>query len=154
MPQSDRSDLYCLISLQSPSLWSTLLWSDHSPELCLILFVSNVSNTINSGHYNYAPLCLLCSVIIDWVLSSWIVSVWIWFLRSGLSFTPLVLQKFENKVSLGYISPSSSVYYDIEFVNNLNIELIFIIVNIIQYLSRNAAGILLLYSDPDLHFFS
>ena len=41
--------------------------------------------------------------------------------------------------------------YNIEVINNLNIEFIVIVVNRTQYPTRNDAGILVLNSDPDLH---
>ena len=45
------------------------------------------------------------------------------------------------------------MYYNIEVINNLNIEFIVIVVNITQYMTRNNADILVLNSDTDSHFF-
>ena len=45
------------------------------------------------------------------------------------------------------------MYYNIEVINNINIEFIVIIVNRTQYLTRNNAGIFVLNSNPDSHFF-
>ena len=44
------------------------------------------------------------------------------------------------------------MYYNIEVFNNLNIYFIVIIVNRTKYLTPNYACILMLNSDPDLHF--
>ena len=44
------------------------------------------------------------------------------------------------------------MYYNIEVINNLNVDFIFIGTNRTQYLNRNDAGILVLNSDPDSHF--
>ena len=44
------------------------------------------------------------------------------------------------------------MYYNIEMINNINIEFIVIVFNITQYPTCNDAGILLLNSDPDSHF--
>ena len=46
------------------------------------------------------------------------------------------------------------MYYNIEVINNLNMGFIVIVVNIMQYLTRNDAGILVLKSDPDSHFWA
>ena len=45
------------------------------------------------------------------------------------------------------------MYYNIEVINNLNIEFTIIVVNRTQYPTRNDTGILMLNSDPDSHFF-
>ena len=45
------------------------------------------------------------------------------------------------------------MHYNIEVVNNLNIEFIVIVVNRTQYPTRNDAGMLVLNSDPYSHFF-
>ena len=60
---------------------------------------------------------------------------------------------FENNSQLRYTSPSPSMYYGIEVINGLNIEFIVILTNRMQYPTRNYAGILMLNSNPDLHFF-
>ena len=44
------------------------------------------------------------------------------------------------------------MYSNIEVINNLNIEFIFIVFNITQYPNCNDAVILVLKSDPDSHF--
>ena len=43
--------------------------------------------------------------------------------------------------------------YNIELINNLNIDFIVIIFTAMQSPTRNAAGILVLNSDPDSYFF-
>ena len=45
------------------------------------------------------------------------------------------------------------MYYNIEVINNLNMEFIVIVINRTQYPTFNDTGILILNSDPDLHFF-
>ena len=45
------------------------------------------------------------------------------------------------------------MYYNIEVINNLNIYFIVIIMNRIKYMICNDAGILVLKSGPDSHFF-
>ena len=104
-----------------------------------------------STHY---PLCLLCSALIVRTRSTWLGLVWISSLISDLSFAPLDPIIFlKNNLQLGYTSPSSSVYYNTEAINNINIDFIVIIVTRMQSPTRNAAGILVLCSDPDSHFF-
>ena len=44
------------------------------------------------------------------------------------------------------------MYYNIEVINNINIEFIVIFVNRTQYPTCNDVGILVLNSNPDLHF--
>ena len=56
-----------------------------------------------------------------------------------------------NNLPLGSVSPSSSVYYNIEVIKNPNIDLIVIIFTRMQSPNRIAAGILALKSDPDSH---
>ena len=46
------------------------------------------------------------------------------------------------------------MYYNIEVINNNKIDFIVIVLNITQSLTHNSAGILVLNSDPDSHFFS
>ena len=45
------------------------------------------------------------------------------------------------------------MYYNIEVINNLHIQLIAIVVNITQYLTCNNTGILILSSNTDSHFY-
>ena len=45
------------------------------------------------------------------------------------------------------------MYYNIEVISNINIEFIVIVVNRTQYPTYNNAGILVLNSDPDSHFY-
>ena len=44
------------------------------------------------------------------------------------------------------------MYYNIEVINNLNIEFIVIVANRTQYLTCNDTGILMLNNNPDSHF--
>ena len=46
------------------------------------------------------------------------------------------------------------MYYNIEVINKINLELLIIVVNRIQYLTRNNTGILMLNNDPDSHLLS
>ena len=57
-----------------------------------------------------------------------------------------------NNLPLGSVSPSSSVYYNIEVINNLNIDVIVIIVARIQFTTCNNAIILVLNIYPDSSF--
>ena len=44
------------------------------------------------------------------------------------------------------------MYYNIEVINNLNMEFIIIVINRMHYMNRNDAGILVLNSDSDSRF--
>ena len=58
----------------------------------------------------------------------------------------------KNNSPLSYTSTSSNMCYNIEVINNINIEFIFIIINRTNYLTRNNAGILVLNRYPDSRF--
>ena len=116
-------------------LQSALLQSDHSPQLCLLRSACSIFALLNSDCSAHAPICLdqiaqICSV----------------FRYSGTS------NFSSNNPPLRYTSNSLRMYYNIEVINNLNIEFIVIVINGTQYPNRNVAGILVLNSDPDLHF--
>ena len=60
----------------------------------------------------------------------------------------------KKNVPLGSTSSSSNLHYNIEFINQINIEFIVNATTRMQYTTHNAAGILVLDIDPDSHFCS
>ena len=100
----------------------------------------------------YCLISLLCTARSDNIALGWLslyqlARFWSVFFSSGLS------NFYSSKLSLGSISPSSIVYYNIEVINNPNIYFIFIIFTINQSLISNDSGILVLNSDPYLHIY-
>ena len=59
---------------------------------------------------------------------------------------------YQNNLPLCSTSPYSSVYHNIDVINNVNIDFIVIVVTWMQSPICNAAGILVFNSDPDYHF--
>ena len=106
-------------------------------------------NLLKYHHSLHAPLFLLWSALLPWIDLFWII-----FLVSALSFASLGLQFFSsNNLQLGSISPSSSVYHNIEVINNLKIYFIVIVFTQTQPLNRNADGISLLNRNHNFYFF-
>ena len=93
-----------------------------------------------------APICTSCLCWLSLAQLSQLSSVF----RSSRSSGPSNLSL--SNLPLGSISPYPSLYYNIEVISNLNIDLIFIIVTIMHSPTSNAAGILVLNSDPDSYF--
>ena len=58
-----------------------------------------------------------------------------------------------NNLPLCYTSSSPSMYYNIEFINNLDINFIFIVVSRTQYPTHNDTSILMLNSNRGSYFF-
>ena len=138
--------------LHLPSLSSTSIWSARYPHLL----------PLHSALPNYLCSALLwllssCSAMLVPIYTSWLdwlnlahLAHLIFVCCSSRSYGPSNLS--QSHLPLGNISPYPSLYYNIEVINDLNKEFIFIIVVRMQSLTRNVAEILVLNSDTGLHF--
>ena len=124
-----------------PSHLSDLLWPLHllSAHLWFLSSCSSLLTTLFTCHLDQIGLDRLS---LDELTQFWSI-----FFSSGQS------NFSSNNLPLGSNSPSSSVYYNIEVINKINIDFIVKIVTRIQSLTGNTEGILVLNSDPDSHLY-
>ena len=133
-----RSAPICPVFLYLSSFRSAPIWAFHSAlsyPICLIHIWSDELKLLRS-----------CSDLLDSICLDHITQICYVFRSS-------VPSNFSsNNSPLHYTSHFLSMYYNIEFINNLDIKFIVIVVKITQYLTRNDAGILVLNRNPDSHF--
>ena len=146
---SSKSTLICLVFLHLPSLCSVLIWSDflvyfNSPQFN-ILTMSKLCSTLIAPLIPWFALSI-CASWLHWISLDQLAQLCSFFFSSGPPYFS------SNDRPLDSISPLSSVYHNIESINDINVYFIVIVFNIIHSLTHNYARILVLNSDRNSIF--